>query len=228
MGDAGGTVEVVDGLVGGVEGEAVVLVVVEVGHVADERRPGGLAPEGVVLGYATSGLHPSLTCLRAARDRAEVVQVSGVGVGCDLFASGAGVIAEGGFGLVDFVVVGPGLCSGDRSALCLLLAVVPRVEVGQLLAELAEIAGQYGDVVLGLADLGTVLAPMKRPIVLGEGAPRVGELLLGAAVLTVGLTSPAGEVREVLFVVVEGGLVLVGGGLLADGSLDQVPQVVDW
>ena len=63
---------------------------------------------------------------------------------------------------------------------------------------------------------------------LGEHPLGFRQAPYGAAVLPVGLTGPAGEVREVLFVGLEHGLVLVGGGLLADGALYQVQQLVGW
>jgi hypothetical protein len=90
----------------------------------------------VVLGHTTRGLRPPFPGLKVFRDAAEVVQVSLLRIGCDLVAPGTGVAGDRGVGLVDGEVLGPGLGGSDRSTLCLLLAVVPRVEVGQLLAEL--------------------------------------------------------------------------------------------
>ena len=141
MGDAGGTVEVVDGLVGGVEGLAIVLVVVERGHVADEGRPGGLAPEGVVLGDSACGVDPVFSRLRGVGDGAEVIEVYRVGAGCNPFASGAGVVGDGGVGPVDGEVLGPGLRSDVRSVLRLLLGGVSRHEVGAFLVQGVESAG---------------------------------------------------------------------------------------
>ena len=71
-----------------------------------------------------------------------------------------------------------------------------------------------------------MLAAVKRPVVLGDDALRFGESLLGSAVLTVRVPSQPDGLRDALVVVVEGGLVLIGGGLLADSSLHQLSQLV--
>ena len=145
--DADRTVEVMDGLVGGVEGEAVVVVVVEGGHVADEVRPGRLAPEGVVLGDPARRLHPTFPGSGTVRDGAEVLQVSRSGIGRRVLASDPSVAAQGCLALVNGTLLGPGAGGVERSALGLVLEVVLRVEVGEFPFQSVEPTGQPSDVV---------------------------------------------------------------------------------